>query len=386
MSDLFIDKEYYNLLDIEGFSRMMNHPSYCYKFFWLEAIIKLISRNRTEASYNDLIDEMIINAWYPVLEYHIHLSGILGDGVVNDSLENAVLKLNRLSGLTSSANEIEIREQIVKFKKELHPEKIVLTRNVPIKALSGFANKGSEKIDLNCSPGRMMAYYNKLNQTSLLLPYSFGDESGLNRILYFNSSWIQMIKDNTVNILGWIQFEKAKWLQGNNPEVPGIVYKLAPSDENGRKLGHVRKLWESILELTPVIDIFKDEPINKECYDVDHFIPRSFVMNDELWNLCPMDSSLNSAKNNKLPYWKPFFEKFAYNQYILYERINENSHINKLFRECYKDNLHSIWANSELYRKGNTQTEFYNILEKNMIPLFDSARRQGYEMWNRKVV
>ena len=25
---------------------------------------------------------------------------------------------------------------------------------------------------------------------------------------------------------------------------------------------------------------------------------------------------------------------------------------------------------------------FYNILEKNMIPVYDSARRQGYEIWD----
>lgn len=40
-----------------------------------------------------------------------------------------------------------------------------------------------------------------------------------------------MIQDNTVNILGWIQYEKVKWLQNNNPEVLGLVYKLAPIDE-----------------------------------------------------------------------------------------------------------------------------------------------------------
>ena len=45
--------------------------------------------------------------------------------------------------------------------------------------------------------------------------------------------------------------------------------------------------------------------------------------------------------------------------------------------------LHSIWAGQELYRNGNTQEEFYNILQKNMQPVYDSARRQGYEIWNR---
>ena len=66
-----------------------------------------------------------------------------------------------------------------------------------------------------------------------------------------------MIQDNTVSILGWIQYEKVKWLQNNNPEVPGIIYKLAPLDEKMRKLGHVRKLWDGILDLRSINDVFK---------------------------------------------------------------------------------------------------------------------------------
>ena len=53
-----------------------------------------------------------------------------------------------------------------------------------------------------------------------------------------------------------------------------------------------------------------------------------------------------------------------------------------LYEACYRDNLHSIWANQELYRKGNSREEFRVILEKNMRPVYDSARRQGYEIWN----
>ncbi len=383
MAELTIDKNYYNTLDIEGFSKMMKDPSYCYKFYWLEAIVQLISENKIEATYDEIINEMIANAWYSVLEFHVHLSGFYGDGQVRDNLEKAVIKLHTLSDLQNNASKIEIINQIQKYDKELHTEKMELTKNVPIKALSGFANRGTDHISLDSSAGRMMEYYNRINQTSILLPYIFGRESGLKRKIRFNDAWIQMIQDNTVAILGWIQLEKVKWLQNNNPEVPGLVYKLAPLDEKMRKLTHVRYLWESIFELQPVIDVFKDKPIERESYDVDHFIPWSFVMNDELWNLMPMDSSLNSSKSNKLPCWNPFFERFASNQYSMYRLVHEKERIRKLYKACYRDNLHSIWANQELYRKGNSKDEFYSILEKNMRPVYDSARRQGYEIWNQ---
>ena len=378
---LHIDTGYYSTLNIEGFSRMMNDPSYCYKFYWLEAIVQLISEDKKEATYDEIINEMIANAWYSVVEFHIHLSGIWGNGDVKDSLENAVKKLHKLTDLKSNASKVEIKNKIKEFDKELHKEKITLTQNVPYKALSGFANRGSEKIDLNSNAGRMMAYYNRINHMECLLPYTFGEQKGLERKIVFNDAWVQMIQENMVSILGWIQYEKLRWLQNNNPEVPGLVYKLAPLDEKMRKLGHVRKLWEGILDTTNVVDVFKDEPIKKEAYDVDHFIPWSFVMNDELWNLMPMDSSLNSVKSNKLPRWDKFFYRFAQNQYMMYELIHEKPVIRKLYESCYRDNLHSIWASQELYRRGNSRDVFYGILERNMRPVYDSAKRQGYEVW-----
>ena len=384
MAELIIDSNYYNKLDIEGFSKMMSSPSYCYKFYWLEAIVQLISANRTEATYDEIINKMIANAWFPVQEYHIHLSGIYGEGEVKDNLEKAVSRLYELTQLPSNANEIQIMNKLAEFSddKELHSYKTELTKNVPYKALSGFANKGSEKINLESSAGRMIAYYNKLSGSELLLPYTFGDDKSLKKVVTFNDGWIQMIQDNMVSILGWIKYEKVKWLQNNNPEVPGIVYKLARDDEKARKLDNVRKLWDAILEIRPVKNVFMDGDINRESYAVDHFIPRNFVMNDELWNLMPMDPIQNMQKNKKLPVWEDYFGQFANNQFMMYEMIFEKPELLKLYKQCYKDNLHSIWAIQELYRKGNSADEFRSILDKNMHPVYDSARRQGYDIWN----
>ena len=384
MAELIIDSNYYNKLDIEGFSKMMSSPSYCYKFYWLEAIVQLISANRTEATYDEIINKMIANAWFPVQEYHVHLSGIYGDGDVKDNLEKAVSRLYELTQLPSNANEIQIMNKLAEFSddKELHSYKTELTKNVPYKALSGFANKGTEKINLESSAGRMIAYYNKLSGSELLLPYTFGDDKGLKKVVKFNDGWIQMIQDNMVSILGWIKYEKVKWLQNNNPEVPGIVYKLAQDDEKARKLDNVRKLWDAILEIRPVKNVFMDGDINRESYAVDHFIPRNFVMNDELWNLMPMDPIQNMKKNKRLPVWENYFGQFANNQFMMYEMIFEKPELLKLYKQCYKDNLHSIWAIQELYRKGNSADEFRNILDKNMHPVYDSARRQGYDIWD----
>jgi len=377
---LNLDKTYYNSLDVEGFSLMLKNPSYCYKFYWVEAIVHFISEDVRQTTFNDIIDEMIVNAWYSVLEFHIHLSGIY-DGQIKDGLERAVIKLQELSDLPGNASKVEIKNNIKEFDKELKPYKEQLTNMVPYRALSGFFAKYKEPAEWESS-GRMVAYIEKVNQVTLL-PYTLGTGSKLKKEVFLNESWTKLIQDNMVSILGWIQFEKVKWLQNNNPDVPGLVYKLAPMDERIRKLNCVRKLWEVVLDNCLIVDVFKEEPIEKGNYDVDHFIPWSFVMNDELWNLMPTDSSLNSSKSNKLPKWDPFFKRFAKNQFVMYEMIHdeEKPGIRKRYESCYRDNLHSIWANQELYRSGNSQDTFFKILEKNMQPVYDSARRQGYQIW-----
>ena len=378
---LSIDWKYHNTLDIEGFSQMMKDPSYCYKFYWLEAIVWLISEGKQDTTFDEIINEMICNAWYSVREFHIHLSGMRADGEVRDGLERAVLRLTELSDLPANASKTEIQNAIKEHDAELKKSKEQLTNMVPGRALAGFFVKGEEEVPWNSAP-RLTEYIRRFDSTLIRLPYTFGDSSKLKKEVHFNSDWMAMIQDNTVNILGWIQYEKVKWLQNNNPEVPGLIYKLAPMDEKMRKLGHVRKLWEGVLDLTPVRDVFTGQPVVPKEYDVDHFIPWSFVMNDELWNLMPMDSSLNSSKSNRLPKWDPFFDAFAGNQYLMYELIHEKPELYKRFEACYRDNLHSIWAGQELYRTGNSREIFYNILEKNMMPVYDSAKRQGYEVWN----
>lgn len=380
--DLTIDIKYHNTLDIEGFSHMMKDPSYCYKFYWLEAIVQLISEGVESTTFDAVINEMICNAWYSVREFHIHLSSMQADGKVRDGLERAVIRLTELSNLPANASKVEIKNAIREHDPELKTAKEQLTNMVPYRALAGFFIRDNTVVDWN-SVRRITAYIERINREVVLLPYTLGESSRLKKEIYFQRSWMEMIQDNTVTILGWIQYEKVKWLQNNNPEVPGLVYKLAPMDEKMRKLNNVRKLWEGILTFSEVRDVFTDEAVVSKQYDVDHFIPWSFVMNDELWNLMPMDSSLNSSKSNRLPKWDPFFSRFADNQYLLYGFVHEKPGIHKLFEACYRDNLHSIWAGQELYRKGNSKEEFYKILEKNMQPVYDSARRQGYEIWIR---
>ena len=181
---LYIDVKYHNTLDIEGFSQMMKDPSYCYKFYWLEAIVQLISEGIQNTTFDAVINEMICNAWYSVLEFHIHLSGIQADGQVRDGLERTVLRLSELSGLPANASKVEIKNAIKEHDAKLKASKEQLTNMVPYRALAGFFLKDEADVDWN-SVRRLTSYIERVNRDVVLLPYTLGESSKLKKEIRF---------------------------------------------------------------------------------------------------------------------------------------------------------------------------------------------------------
>lgn len=157
---------------------------------------------------------------------------------------------------------------------------------------------------------------------------------------------------------------------------------MEPQKDKQRKLKYVRELWNSISEIVPIIDIYTDKPIKKNVFDVDHFIPWSYIANDELWNLMPMNSSLNSSKSNNLPKWDRYFKLFAHNQFIMNQLVLSNGSVKTIFLKCQRDNLVMPWSLEELYLQGQQEEVFISVLEKNLRPIYDSARMQGYNIWS----
>ena len=73
-------------LNIGYLSRLFDDTSNCYKFFWFQAILRKLEPDKTAFTYEELINEMIADAWYMVTEYHLRL----GPYRVKDNLEEAV--------------------------------------------------------------------------------------------------------------------------------------------------------------------------------------------------------------------------------------------------------------------------------------------------------
>ncbi|WP_418963447.1 HNH endonuclease domain-containing protein [Butyribacter intestini] len=371
--------KYKNELNIDSFIHMLDDTTECYKFYWLDALLKLFSLGKTEIVFDDLINQMIADAWYSVVEYHLHLGPKNASGKIMNSLERAVIKLSQLTNIPNDADRDTIILAVKENDRELHGEKDQLTKNVPYRMLSSFMHeiKGNDRIwD---QKKRLIAYIEQLNKKECI-PYQITDGAGLKKHVVINEEWQDFFMDNFVTISGWIEVKKVRYLQGRNPGVPGIIYKLVPENNKQRKLRYVRNLWNTIIETKPVYDIYSEKLLGLNDFDIDHFVPWSFVANDELWNLLPMDSSLNSSKSNNLPQWK-YFELFAKNQYMMYESAKSSEKIMDKFKKCQRDNLVMPWSMEELYIAENDREAFIKVLEEKLHPVYDSARIQGYEIW-----
>ena len=379
---LHLDSIYKNELDTENFSRMLKDPTQCYKFYWLEAILTLMKTTDEDLSFDSIINEMICAAWYSVVNYHLHLGPAI-NGNLENKLEHAVIVLKNELNLRNNASKDEISEAIKHCNKELRNDKLDLIKHVPYRLLSPFL-KSIKGDDPRWDNRSSLIEIIKAIDNKTPLPYVIINGRTLEKKIHINLHWRQLMLDNYPVIRSWIQLKKVRFLQDRNPGVPGIIYKLEEHEASVRKLNNARALWKTVAEVSnrPIRDIYTGQLLAGKQFDLDHFIPWSYVTNDELWNLTPMDGRLNSSKSNKLPKWEVYFRSLAKNQYFLYEMIFSNELVRKQFENCRRDNLNAIWAAESLYVEGNSEEQFRNILEHNMKPLYESARLQGYELWN----
>ena len=81
-------------LEIQYLSRIFDNTSECYKFFWFQAILSKVLEGKDHITYEELVDEMIADAWYMVIEYHLNLGP-------RDTLESLVNYLQKISKLKS---------------------------------------------------------------------------------------------------------------------------------------------------------------------------------------------------------------------------------------------------------------------------------------------
>ncbi|WP_304683685.1 HNH endonuclease domain-containing protein, partial [Ileibacterium valens] len=361
-------------------NNIFQKPTQSYKFFWFEAILKL-SLSKNCFSFNEVVDEMILNAWPLVAKFHLRL-GPLINGKSKDLLEIIIGELASQIPDSSLLSRDEIIQLIRTSGKEISKLKKALMTYVPYRLLSPFLIEAgiTEKIWNNNR--KTIDLIHEVNK-HLKVPYLIV-EIGKEKFVKIESSWQNFYKDEYSILLGWLQFEKSLYLQTKNPSVPGIVTKVNWENQTIRKLHNVRKLWVGVAARNPddFKSIYSGDKLELSSFELDHFIPWSYISNDELWNLIPVEKTLNIKKSNKLPDWDKYFEGLVQMQNLLRNSINEDEEIRKLFSICQLENLNDQWAQDQLYDSNLSIIEFRKKLEDNIKPIYKTASLQGFKKWN----
>lgn len=356
-------------LNIEYLGRLFDNTTECYKFFWFKAIVTKVTAGKYELTYEELVDEMIADAYFMVTEYHLNLGP-------KDALESIV---NLIKIKNPALKSCEKQSVIIDFLKNTQDKEIIskkraLTYNVPYRLQSPFMENVKGK-EWNVGKSRLIA---KINQENRLI-YYFEALNGLSTKIIVQSDWAQYIMKNQEIIKGWLEYKMIMYIQKRNPSVPGIADKLYPPYE--RNLERVKKYWRLILSLEPVYEIYGDNILTENDLSIDHFVPWSYVAHDEMWNLNPTTKSINSSKSNNLPDWNTYFEKLVRQEYQSYQMLWKYDAVHKEFDKCAKEHINNDDIRYRIYRKGLEFTEFAGELESIILPVYQSAKNCGFTNW-----
>lgn len=357
-------------VDSGAFSRLLddNKVVASYKMYWLLGILDEVSTGKKEIPFKNLIARMIVYAWYPTLQFKLNFG-------VFDNLKKPINYIALKYKFKSNCNEKDLFEFIVKSDdKELKMMIRELTYNVPYRLISPFF---SEKLRGVKNHEKNNIIVEESLKSSLCLYKIIKEDE--NKIV-INDGWDDYLKDNYRIIKCWIYYKLVCFLQKRNPNTPAIAFKLeTPKKE---KLLKPRKIWKEIIIEDKVNDIYTDREFSNENFkkygvlSIDHFIPWSFVLHDEMWNLAPTFKNINSSKSDKLLYFNDCINDFSRIQYKAFKYLCLKNKAHEL--EDYM-NILNVDNPCEYYRYSD-ESDFQDKLKKNISPLYQIAENQGFEV------
>ena len=190
-----------------------------------------------------------------------------------------------------------------------------------------------------------------------------------------NPVWRDYLMEHYGILRDFTFWNLAVFLQKRNPNVPDVPSKLIKPILRD-SLTRQHKFWDAYIETVGSIHcIYTDKPLVVKGYDLDHFIPWSFVSHNLLWNLLPADSSINSSKSNNLPSLEKYLKPYANLHHEALKTLYPKKPTDKIF-EDYLTVYDSV---PELIRL--TDDDFCNVFQRTFSPMVQIAENMGFNYW-----
>lgn len=292
-------------LPIEPLAQLFRNVFTSYKFFWFLAILENLTQEEGQTiGYRQLFATMVAKVWYPV--HYFKLSFGKRDMLSDKAMEilqhdpegfSIDMAPGKLMKLLQQHPDREISAMLFHFQKE-----------VPYRFLTAWLGSGKE-----ASLSSLEKTIEKRSQTfekDCLYRLNYGEE----RSITINPKWQAYLFTHRSILQEYTYWNLLLYLQRRNPNVPDIASKLVKPIKR-RSLKAQRDLWDYYLDIQgPIQCIYTGKLMHRGEYDLDHFIPWSFLPNDQLWNLIPGNPAVNSSKSNNLPDLDYYLPEFARTQ------------------------------------------------------------------------
>lgn len=356
--------------------RMLSSMTNSYKIYWLKAYIDEVLDGAGEITFRRMTARMVADAWYPVNYFHLSLG-------LQDQLGRAVACCKRELGLGDAVAADDIVAAVASSENsEVRKSVDMLCTYVPYRLirlfyedeLASVREREGKLLDRMVNPAVI-----ECNRTdSNGAPYVFS-QSGDSIVV--DEEWAAYLRENRCIIEGWLDMRLVEYLQARNPSVPAIPMKVHPPQV--RDLSAATKYWKEALSLIPMREIYSGVEFGADAFavrgslSIDHFIPWSFVLHDEPWNLVPMFRDSNSSKSDKLPSLEDYLEPFASQQFDALMAVRNTGRHKKII-EGYlqiEPDL-AMFENSPACRMA-----FSNDIAKVIRPLHQIALNQGFASW-----
>lgn len=358
-----------NNIDIIKIINIFDNTTSTYKFYLFKILLNLAQKNKSEITFEQIIRQMIYLSWNTIIDYKLNL----GKG---DNLQKIVEQIKRDYKINDKTPQIKIKKLILN-EIEITSVHYGLIKQVPYRLIRPFYKikttteaKINQKITI-MSQNSNTAFYkieklNKTNESKLIL----------------NENWISYFNSNNVILNGWTNYKLIQFLEIKNPNVPNISKKLELNDRIN--LTNERKLYQKLLNDVKLQDIYSNLKLNEltKEIDLDHFLPWTYVMHNNIWNLIPATKKSNIQKSNFLPS-KKYFSKFTQQQLKIFKYCvtNKENKFLEQYKLIYKElDLDKIRQNRYEINEKEFEENLYQVIDA----MWETAKNNGFGVWNEE--
>lgn len=330
-----------------------------YKYFWFLSLMQEHARTgNLRIDVWKLVIRMVANAWYPIHYFRLSFGK-------SDSLFEIVTELQKETNLPIDASQKIIIEEL---RGRLGEQTIrsrlrVLTLNVPYRFLRPWIDTSDDR--------EMIRRSQTLENSCLYALYK--DRSSF--YIELNPSWDSYLHAHYGILVDFTYWNLTQFLQVRNPNVPAISNKLI-KPETRTPLTAQHRYWNTVMQIVgPIECIYTGRQLHTGEYELDHFIPWSFVSHDLLWNLVPADGSVNSSKSDRLPDLERYLPKMAHLQYHALQTYLKAGRDSRIL----EDYLSLGHTPRELVLMD--EDNFLELYKRTFGPMNQIALNMGFETW-----